>query len=332
MTEVRKQRAEWSDLRLFWAVAKAGGFGAAARALGIGQSTVTRRIDELEHRMNTRLFVRGPQGVTLSEAGQLAFDHAQTMESSAEAIEKIVLGRDATPEGSVGISAPDGVAGIMLPPFLREFTRSNPKIRLRIDAGLWRDHPLEGQADLSLTFTEPTQADLVAQPLAYFHYGLFAARSYLDLYGAPTTLGEGVAHAYVHHAAQVHQPESWHPQAEAFRTMVDTRIETNSSALCFQAVREGVGIGLLPTAILAIEPSLVMLDVGHMGRLKLWLCHHRDIGRSARVRRVKSWLTEVFDPKTQPWHRAEFVHPRDFMHLIQEAPATPAAPRKHRSA
>ncbi len=313
MSSVRRQRAEWSDLRLFWAVSTAGSFGAAARALGIGQSTITRRIDDLEQRINARLFVRGPQGVTLTDAGRLAYDHVLTMERSAEAIEKIILGRDDLAEGSVGIAAPDGIAGVLLPGHFAEFTRASPKIELRIDCGLWRDHPLDGQADITLTFAEPTQADLIAEPIAHFHYGLFAARGYLDLYGSPASLSEGVNHAYVHHAAQVHQEEAWHPQAAAFRAMVRTRIVTNSSAVTVAAVLNGVGIGLMPTAILAIHPELVMLDTPHMGRLKLWLCHHRDIARSARIRRVKSWLIDAFNPRTNPWYREEYVPPTEFM-------------------
>ena len=64
----------------------------------------------------------------------------------------------------------------------------------------------------------------------------------------------------------------------------------------------------MPTAILSLEPSLVMLDTPHLGRLKLWLCHHRDVGKSARIRRVIDWVREMFDPKTKPWYREEFVH------------------------
>ncbi len=48
MPEVGRQKADWSDLRIFWVVAEAGSFGAAARALGISQPTVTRRMDDLE--------------------------------------------------------------------------------------------------------------------------------------------------------------------------------------------------------------------------------------------------------------------------------------------
>lgn len=323
---VSRRRADWSDLRLFWAVAETGGFGAAARALGVSQSTITRRIDELEYRLNARLFVRGPQGVSLSDAGRQAYDFVRTMESSAEALEHLIVDAEDKAEGGVGVAAPDGIAGLFLTPFMPEFLRENPKIDLRFDCGLWPDHPLKGDADISLTFSEPTQSDLIARPIAHFHYALFAARSYLDLYGAPASLTEGLSHAYVHHAAQIHQPERWHPQSVAFRSMVSMRIETNSSAVSFSAVKHGAGVGLMPTAILPLEPSLVMLDTPYLGRLKLWLCYHRDVARSARIRRVIDWVREVFDPKTMPWYREEFVHPRDFMHLIPGAPEpVPAA-------
>jgi DNA-binding transcriptional LysR family regulator len=332
MGNVSRRRADWSDLRLFWAVAESGGFGAAARALGVSQSTITRRVEELEYRLNARLFTRSPHGVSLTEAGKLAHERVRTMESSAEALENLIVNIEDQPEGSVGVSAPDGVAGVFLTTFMAEFLRANPKIRLRFDCGLWPDHPLGGDTDLCLTFVEPTQADLIARPIAHFHYGLFAARTYLDLYGAPATLGEGTAHAYVHHTAQVHQEENWHPHAAAFRTMVNQRIQTNSSAVSFGAVRYGAGIGLFPTAVLSIDPDLVMLDTPYLGAVKLWLCLHRDVAKSARIRRVIDWLDDVFDPKAKPWYREEFVHPRDFMHLIADAPAQAASPKPKRKA
>jgi len=56
------------------------------------------------------------------------------------------------------------------------------------------------------------------------------------------------------------------------------------------------------------------------------MVHHRDIGRSARVRRVIDWLKDVFDQRTKPWFRAEFVHPREFgPYLAQKDTPTAAA-------
>jgi DNA-binding transcriptional LysR family regulator len=96
--------------------------------------------------------------------------------------------------------------------------------------------------------------------------------------------------------------------------LTNKRLETNSSAVVVQAVRNGVGVAALPTAILSVEPDLVMLDLPPLSPARLWLAHHREAVRPARVRLVKEWLKSIFDPRTRPWYRSEFVHPRDFAH------------------
>jgi DNA-binding transcriptional LysR family regulator len=313
MGEVTKRRADWTNLRVFFAVAQAGGINAAARALRLNPSTVTRAVEELERQLNVTLFHRGPRGVTLTAAGETAFQRVRTMETMAEALELEVADSETLPEGRVRLAAPDGVAGCFITPFLPEFLRAHPGLDLSIDCGLWPDRPLDGEADLTLTFSEPIQPDAVAQPIAHVHYALFASREYISLYGAPATIEEMLPHPYVHHSAQTHQKELWGPRVEAWQVLTHKRIETNSSAVVIQAVRNGVGIGALPTAIASIEPDLVMLDVLKVGPAKLWLVHHREAARPARVRLVKDWLKTIFDARRRPWYRAEFVHPDDFL-------------------
>jgi DNA-binding transcriptional LysR family regulator len=322
MSEVARGRADWSNLRVFFAVAQAGGINAAARALRLNPSTVTRAIEELERQLNVTLFHRGPRGVTLTEPGEAAFQRVRTMEKMAECLELEVADSETLPEGRVRLAAPDGVAGYFITPFLPEFLRAHPGLDLSIDCGLWPDRPLDGEADLTLTFSEPTQPDAVAQPLAHVHYALFASREYVSLYGAPATIEEMLPHPYVHHSAQTHQKELWGPRVEAWQVLTHKRIETNSSAVVIQAVRNGIGIGAMPTAIASVEPDLVMLDVLKVGPAKLWLVHHRDAVRPARVRLVKDWLKSIFDARKRPWYRSEFVHPSEFSAQIEaEAPA-----------
>jgi DNA-binding transcriptional LysR family regulator len=330
MGEIARRRADWSNLRVFFAVAETGGINAAARALQINPSTVTRAIEELERQLNATLFHRGPRGATLTEAGQAAFQRVRTMEAMAEALELEIGDSETLPEGRVRLAAPDGVAGYFISPHQTEFLRAHPGIDLSIDCGLWPDRPLDGEADLTLTFSEPTQPDAVAQPIAHVHYALFASREYVSLYGAPKTIEEMLPHPYIHHSAQTHQKELWGPRVEAWQTLTHKRIETNSSAVAVQAVLNGVGIGAMPTAIASVEPDLVMLDVLTVGPAKLWLVHHRDAVRPARVRLVKDWLKAIFDPRTRPWYRSEFVHPRDF--AAEAEKLEPAATRKVRRA
>lgn len=164
MVKVVKRKADWTDIRLFWAVARLGSFGAAARTLDIGLTTITRAVDRLEERLNTKLLIRGPQGVTLTEAGERAYDSALTMERAAENFETHVQDSENAPEGRVRIAAPDGLAGVFLPPHIPEFLRANPRIDLIIDAGLWPDRPIASDVDLTLTFSEPKNPDMVAIP------------------------------------------------------------------------------------------------------------------------------------------------------------------------
>ncbi|HKT54267.1 MAG TPA: LysR family transcriptional regulator [Caulobacteraceae bacterium] len=310
---VVRRKSEWSDIRVFWAVAQLGSFGAAARALGVGLTTVTRTVERLEKGLNAKLFVRSPQGVSLTEAGALAYDRALSMERLAEQLEGELADCEKTPEGKVKLAAPDGVAGIFLTPFLAEFVRANPKIDLQIDCGLWRDRPLVGEADLVLTFEEPRDPDVVPISLAMFHYALFASREYLDLYGVPSTIEEMTSCAYIHHVGQNHHRETWKPNYAAFQDFVHKRIETNSSAVSFNAIRRGAGIGPMPTAILSLDPGLVMLESSVQVSVRLWLVRRRSAGGSARERRVIDWLKEIFDPRTKPWYRDEFLHPSEFL-------------------
>ena len=322
MGEIARRRADWSNLRVFFAVAEAGGINAAARALQINPSTVTRAIEELERQLNVTLFHRGPRGATLTEAGEAAFQRVRTMDRMAEALELEIGDTETLPEGRVRLAAPDGVAGYFISPHQTEFLRAHPGIDLSIDCGLWPDRPLDGEADLALTFSEPTQPDAVAQPIAHVHYALFASREYVSLYGAPKTIEDMLHHPYIHHSAQTHQKELWGERVQAWQTLTHKRIETNSSSVVVQAVLNGVGIGAMPTAIASVEPDLVMLDVLQVGPAKLWLVHHRDAVRPARVRLVKDWLKAIFDPKTRPWYRAEFVHPNEFgVQGVRPAPA-----------
>jgi DNA-binding transcriptional LysR family regulator len=325
MPEVVRRKADFGDLRLFWAVAEAGSFGAAARALGMSTSTLTRGVDNLEARLGVKLLTRTAQGITLTEAGQTAYDRVLTMERAAAALEMELAGFDKSPRGMVKLSAPDGIGGVFLTPFIPDFLRAHPQIDLAIDCGLWPDRPLKGEIDVALTFSKPDQDEVIARPLAYLHYDMFAARSYLDLYGRPRTLQEAMGHPYVHHTAQVYQLTD---RASAFQMMIHARLQTNSSAVSFNAIREGVGIGPLPTAIFCFDPSLVMLDVMRHGPVTLWLAYRRELARSTRVRQVVAWLEEVFDPKAQPWYREDYVSPAEFApelerHLARRQGAAP---------
>ena len=316
MIEVVRRKADWDDIRLFWCVAESGSFGAAARALDAALTTITRGVDRLETSLNTKLFERGPQGVSLTEPGARVYDLALTMERSSRALENAILNSESTLEGRVKVAARDGLAGLILSTQLLTFLDDNPRIDVVLDTARHPDRPMAGEVDLTLTFAAPTHPDLVAAPLAHFHFSFFAAQAYLDRHGTPRSIEDLSGHAYIHHVAHIPAVNDPDGRRLAFMSLLRKRFVTNSSASSFNAIRLGAGLSVLPTAVLSIAPELVMLDLP-VTSLQLWMVRHRDVGKSARIRRVEDWLRQIFDPRTQPWYRAEFIHPSEFARFPQ---------------
>jgi DNA-binding transcriptional LysR family regulator len=316
------RRLDWNDVRIFLAVAETGSLNAAARNLGVTQPTISRRMEDLEYRLGAKLFSRSTRGICLTDAGVSVRDLATNMARFGGAIVREIAERDKSNAGRVRVAAPDGLASAVLMPRLATFQRANPEIEIAIDCGLWLDAPMEGETHLALEFKETYTADLVSMPIATIHYGYFASREYLELYGAPKTAAEVAAHRMVRHIGHREQTKTWDPKIQAVIALGGTHFLTNSSMAMLAAIRNGAGIGPLPTYVARYEPELVMLDLELTAHPVLFLRHDPASVRQTRVQKVKDWLIEVFDPTSQPWYREEFVHPRDFDRLA--GPARPA--------
>jgi len=309
------RRLDWNDVRIFLAVAETGSLNAAARILGMTQPTISRRMEDLEYRLGARLFERSSRGVTMTVAGDRVRDLASSMAHFGDSIVRSVGGSDKSLSGRVRVAAPDGLAGFILMPQLATFQMANPEIDLAIDCGLWHESPLEGETDLTLTMSETCPADMVSVPIATLHYALFASSDYLKLYGTPTSMADAATHRWVRHPSHKEQLNTWSPKAIALGELAGQHFASNSSATTLMAIKHGAGVGSMPTFVLDFEPSLVMLDLGATSHPVLYLRYRRASENQGRVRRVREWITSVFDAADRPWFREEFIHPRDFARL-----------------
>jgi DNA-binding transcriptional LysR family regulator len=306
------QRLDWDDVRVFFAVTETGSLNAAAKSLGMTQPTISRRIEDLEIRLGARLFERSAKGVSLTASGQTMREFASGMARLGHSIVRQVGDRDRIDAGRVRLAAPDGLASYILMPLLGEFLRTNPKIELTLDCGLWPQSPMAGEIDLSLDFSAEGPADWVSTPIARVHYVHYASQDYLDTYGWPKTMAEVAQHRMVRHAAYKEQTSTWNRKAEAARDLAVNHLLTNSSAALIMAVASGAGIGSMPTAVESLGLNLVMLNLEPAAHPVVWLRHHPAATRQGRVQRVKEWVTRAFDATHQPWFRDEYIHPRDF--------------------
>src|SRR6476620_7303982 len=100
---------DWNDVRHFLAVARHGSTLAAAKALGVNQSTVHRRLCELERRLGRRLVDRHPTGYRLTEVGKDLRALAERMETAAQDFERRAASSDADLIGTVRVTCPETV-------------------------------------------------------------------------------------------------------------------------------------------------------------------------------------------------------------------------------
>jgi DNA-binding transcriptional LysR family regulator len=169
---------EWNDVRLFLAIAELGSLTEAARRLGIGQPTASRRLGELERRLGYALFRRSVDGTTLTNQGERWLEPARRMAEWAGELTHAAERADASPRGVVRITAPPGVAYEFVAPFAATVREKYPEVRLAV---LSRTEYLDlgrREADIALRTRQPTQRDLAVVATLEHENDAFVSPSY----------------------------------------------------------------------------------------------------------------------------------------------------------
>lgn len=118
---------EWSDLKLFLAIARFGTLGAAARSLRLTQPTMGRRLRALEASLGQTLFQRTSEGFVLTEEGAVVLAGAERIEEEALAVERVLAGGSRQLGGFLRLSSSDWFGVHMLSPVLAEFSQVHPR-------------------------------------------------------------------------------------------------------------------------------------------------------------------------------------------------------------
>ncbi|MEL6547707.1 MAG: LysR family transcriptional regulator, partial [Myxococcota bacterium] len=140
----------WDDVRLFLAVVESGSLSAAARVLRLGQPTVSRRIAELEERLQAQLFVRSSEGAVVTAEGRALLPAARRMSEAAADWRRALDASAPGPSGRVRITAPPGIAWGVLVPFAQKLAEELPEIELSLHASIGFLDLARGEADLAI--------------------------------------------------------------------------------------------------------------------------------------------------------------------------------------
>lgn len=280
----------WDDHRFFLAVARRGTLSAAATDLEVTQPTVGRRIAALERRLGTRLFVRGPGGLALSEAGGQMLEHAERIERDVLAAELRVSGRDVGPRGVVRITASEWLCTSLLSPLLSDLLACYPQLEIELIADTRHLNLARREADLAVRPRRFAHEAIVQRAIANVAFGLYAAPRYLARHGTPRT-GDGHGHVVIGMLDGVGDVvRDW---LATSLPRASRSVRTNGRDAMVTLATSGVGLACLSRAVGDPLAALqrVELDTAPPAPM-LWLGMHRDARATPRIRAVATYLTK----------------------------------------
>jgi len=285
---------DWEGYRVLVAIADHGSFSRAAAELGISQPTVSRRIDDLERALASRLLIRRSRGALPTPAGERVLTEARAMARSAGSAARLATGESAPQVRRIAISATEGLGTLWLPHRLAELERSDGlRIDLVIDnaaSDLSSRH-----ADIAIRLFRPRQPDLVARRVGVLGFGLFASPAYLASHGTPRRLGDLARHDHIDFLDRGARPPSYVRWLRRF-VPAERFVSSASSLLAMhELARAGRGIVLGTAALLAGDRHLArLLPRARPPDMDIWLAIHADVRRDPDVLRVVDTLEAIF--------------------------------------
>lgn len=246
-------------MHVFVEVAQASSFRKAGEALGIPNSTVSRRIAALEREIGLRLFKRTTRKVALTEAGRTYFERCRSIIEQAQLAHEELAELLDQPSGLIRVSLPVDFGVVFLSAHLAQFARTYPAIRFNLNMTPRRADLVAEPVDVAIRTGMPSEPNLIARPIANLKTGLFASPSYLAARGRPETPGELGAHDCLRINDR---PWQLSPAAggDAVKIAVDGRFTANNIGMLRQLAINGMGIVMMARELARPDVSAGRLE------------------------------------------------------------------------
>lgn len=235
-----------ADLDAFAAVARAGGFRAAAITRGVSASSLSEALRRLETRLGVRLVQRTTRSVTLTEAGNRLLERlAPALGEVGAAVDAINSFRD-SPIGTLRLNVPTVVARIVLPSLVSRFLRQHPDIVLEVTAEDTFIDVLAAGFDAGVRYDERLERDMIAVPIGprQQRYVAAASPAYFAAHGRPAHPRELLDHACIRHRFTSGAALSWEFErdGEVVKVVPQGPLVSSNGDLEIAAAVDGLGI------------------------------------------------------------------------------------------
>ncbi|BEH15491.1 MULTISPECIES: LysR family transcriptional regulator [Marinobacter] len=283
---------DWDYLRYIRALAIGGTLAKAGELLGVHQTTVLRRLDQMEESLGVQFFERNRDGLQLTPVGEMAFREAQRLATDVENLERKLVGDDAAPVGKVRVAAEDAMMNELLGPILAELVHAYPDIELEVLTDNDVANLSHREADLTLRPENKPQATLEGERIAAVDSAVYGAARYcrrhrnMDIENHPEDCTWILPDESFSHLAT----GRWYRK---HLKNVSSVIRCNSLQSMATLARSGAGLAVLPCYLGEAAKELRRLSDPLEGEsVDLWLHVNQDTQQMARVRIVMEFLVD----------------------------------------
>ena len=288
----RSVKFDWNRARAFLITAEEGSLSAAARALGMAQPTLGRQVTALEQELGVALFERVGRGLTLTPSGLELVEHVRAMGSAATRVSLAASGQSQSIEGKICITASEVYSTYLLPPIIAKLRQLQPGIEVEISASNELRDLRRREADIAIRNAQPTHPDLIAKKIRDDTGQLYASPAYLDQIGRPTSYEDLSQAEFIGFAHDTVLMDGLNALGFSLTTRNFPVVSANHLTQ-WALVKQGVGIGVMPTSIGDVEPMVerVSTEIAPIV-FPIWLVAHRELATSRRVRVVFDLLAD----------------------------------------
>jgi len=242
----------YSTLPIFVAVIENKSFSAAADALGMTKSAVSKRIAVLESNIGVRLFTRTTRSLTLTEAGEKLADYAQSSLNLAKEGFAAVTHLQNRPKGTLKINAPMSFSRLHLIPFMKAFLDQYPDIKINLSMNDAVTSLTEGGFDIGIRIGELQDSSLIARKIVACKSVICASPEYLKHNKAPQVPEDLEKHNCLYYSLfQAGTEWTFYKEKNTTKVHPKGNFTVNNSEAISDLLLQGLGIAQMPTFIVA---------------------------------------------------------------------------------
>ncbi|MCO7555746.1 LysR family transcriptional regulator [Metapseudomonas otitidis] len=283
-------------MRAFSCVADTGSFTAAAQQLGTTTANISRAVAHLEGHLKARLLNRTTRRIALTEAGQRYLLRCQQILAYVEEAEAEAGDAHARPAGRLRVHSMTGIGQHYVIRAIAGYRQQYPDVSFDLTLANRVPDLLDEGLDVAIVVaTELPDSGLVSQRIGATYSILCASPDYIAERGAPRTPADLAQHECLLLISPVMPFDRWHfvgPDGEQMITLGNPSFQVNVGDAMTEAIRSGMGIGVLPlySAMDGLRDGSLVPVLPHY-RLQCLNIYALYPSRQYLDAKIKTWVT-----------------------------------------